>query len=58
VFHDESTFHANADQSFHWSDGSNQALKQKSLGQAVMISEIIDEVDGYLKFGEEEARLT
>ena len=57
VFHDESTFHANADQSFHWSDGSNQALKQKSLGQAIMISDFIDEVNGYLKFGNEEARL-
>ena len=52
VFHDESTFHANADQSFHWSDGSNQALKQKSLGQAVMVSDFIDEVDGYLKHEE------
>lgn len=57
VFHDESTFHANADQSFHWSDGSNQALKQKSLGQAIMVSDFVDEVDGYLRFGNEEARL-
>ena len=57
VFHDESTFHANADQSFHWSDGSNQALKQKSLGQAIMVSDFIDEVSGYLRFGSEESRL-
>jgi hypothetical protein len=27
VFHDESTFHSNADESFHWSDGSSQVLK-------------------------------
>lgn len=39
VFHDESTFYANADQSFHWTDGSKQALKQKSLGQAIMVSD-------------------
>ena len=39
VFHDESTFYANADQSFHWSDGTKQALKQKSLGQAIMVSD-------------------
>ena len=51
VFHDESTFYANADQSFHWSDGSNQALKQKSLGQAIMVSDFIDEVNGFLQFG-------
>lgn len=57
IFHDESTFHANADQSYHWSDGSNQTLKQKSLGEAVMVFDFIDEVDGYLKFQEEEARL-
>ena len=49
VFHGESTFHANADQTFHWSDGSNQALKQKSLGQAVMVSDFIDEIDGLEK---------
>ena len=30
---------------------------QKSLGQAVMVSDFIDEVDGYLKCGNEEARL-
>jgi hypothetical protein len=41
-------FFANADQSFH---GSNQVLKQKSLGQAVMVSNFIDEVGGYLKSG-------
>ena len=57
IFHDESTFHANADQSYHWSDGSNNALKQKSLGQAVMVSDFIDEVNGYLEFEGEEARL-
>ena len=57
VFHDESTFYSNADQSFHWSDGTNQALKQKSLGQAIMVSDFIDEVSGYLRFRGEEARL-
>ncbi len=44
VFHDESTFYSNADQSFHWTDGSRQALKQKSLGQAIMVSDFLDEV--------------
>lgn len=39
------------------SDGSNDALKQKSLGQAVMVSDFIDEVNGYLEFGDQEARL-
>ena len=57
VFHDESTFYANADQSFHWTDGTKQALKQKSLGQAVMVSDFIDEVGGFLEHCGEKARL-
>ena len=57
VFHDESTFYANADQSFHWTDGSKQALKQKSLGQAIMVSDFLDEVSGLLEFEGEKARL-
>ena len=57
VFHDESTFYSNADQSFHWTDGTSQALKQKSLGQAIMISDFIEEVDGFLQCEGVEARL-
>ena len=57
VFHDESTFYANADQSFHWTDGSKQALKQKSLGQSIMVSDFIDEVSGFLQHGGQKARL-
>lgn len=53
----ESTFHANVVQSFYWSDGFKQALKQKSLGQAVMVSNFTDEVKGYLKYGNDEACL-
>ena len=57
IFHDESTFNANADQSFHWADDRVQALKQKSLGQAIMISDFIEEVDGYLRHEDKEARV-
>ena len=57
VFHDESTFYANADQAFHWTDDTKQALKQKSLGQAVMVSDFVDEVSGFLEHGNEKARL-
>ena len=56
LFRDESTFYANADQTFHWTDNRVQALKQKSLGQAVMVSDFISEVDGYLRHGDKEAR--
>ena len=57
LFHDESTFYANADQSFFWTDGSKQCLKQKSLGQAIMVSDFLDEVGGLLEYGGEKARL-
>ena len=58
IFHDESTFYANADQSFHWTDGNKQVLKkQKSLGQSITVSDFIDEVSGFLQHGEEKARL-
>ena len=43
IHHDESTLYANADQSYYWSDGSNAILKQKSLGQAIMVSDFIEE---------------
>ena len=54
---DELTFYANADQSFYWSDGSTQVLKQKSLGQAIMVSDFLEEVNGFLDFDGERARL-
>ena len=57
VFHDESAFYANSDQSFHWTDGSRQALKQKSLGQAVMVSDFIEEVGGFLQHQGNKVRL-
>ena len=57
VYHDESTYYANADQSFYWTDGSRQILKQKSLGQAIMVSDFLDEVGGFLKYKKERARL-
>ncbi len=57
VFHDESTFYSNADQASHWTDGSKQVLKGKSLGQAIMVSDFVDEVGGLLEYAGEKARL-
>jgi len=50
IHHDESTFYANADQSQYWSDGSTTVLKQKPLGQSIMVSDFIEEAGGdYLR---------
>ena len=46
---------ANADQSFHWTDGTKQVLKQKSLGQAIMLSDFVEEVGGMLECDGEKA---
>ncbi len=57
VYHDESTYYANADQSFHWTDGTKQVLKKKSLGQSIMVSDFVEEVGGMLEHGDDKATL-
>ena len=58
VYHDESTFYSNADQSDYWSDGRMIILKQKSLGQAIMVSDFIEEASGdYLQHDDKQAHL-
>ena len=57
VVHDESTFYANCDQSYYWGDSQTSVLKQKSLGNSIMVSDFIDECDGYLEFNGNKARV-
>ena len=58
IHHDESTFYSNADQSNYWSDDEMTVLKQKSLGQAIMVSDFIEEASGdYLRHDDKQARL-
>ena len=58
IHHNESTFYANADQSRYWDDGTLSVLKQKSLGQAIMVSNFIDEATSdYLHHDDKKARL-
>ena len=59
VVHDESTFNANCDQSYFWGDEGTNVLRQKSLGAGIMVSDFIDEVNGYVRLedGSQEARL-
>ena len=45
IYHDESTFYANADQTRFLNDGQSQILRQKSLGSSIMVSDFI--VEGY-----------
>ena len=58
IHHDESTFYASADQSRYWDDGTLSVLKQKSLEQAIMVSDFIDEaISDYLQHDDKKARL-
>ena len=57
VIHDEFTFYSNADQTRFKSDGYVPALRQKSLGSNIMISDFIVEEHRYLKDDRNEARL-
>ena len=58
LINDESTFYANANQTFHWTDDEVRILKQKSLGQAIMVSDFIEEATGdYLRHDGDEARV-
>ena len=41
VVHDESTYYANCDQSYFWGDEHTNVLKQKSLGQSIMVSDFV-----------------
>ena len=46
-FHDESTFNANDDQVTMWKDETMQIIKPKGRGAGLMVSDFIEERDGY-----------
>ena len=53
-FHDESTFNSNEDQSLKWGLKGEKIMKQKSKGAGIMVSDYIDEHNGFLALTEEE----
>ena len=55
--HDECTYYANSDQSYFSGDSETNVLRQKSLGASIMVSDLIDEVSGYVRDGQDQARL-
>ena len=42
---------------FHWTGSSKQALKQKSLEQAIIVSDFVEEVNSFLEYEDEKAHL-
>ena len=57
VVHDECTYYANSDQTFFWGDDRTNVLRQKSLGASIMVSDFVDEVSGYVRDEQGQARL-
>ena len=48
IFHDESTFQANNDQTTFWGAKDMTILRPKSNGAGIMVSDFIEEHNGYL----------
>ena len=57
VVHDECTYYANSDQTYFWGDSETNVLRQKSLGASIMVSDFIDEVSGFIRDEQDQARL-
>ena len=54
IFHDESTFQANDDQPTLWAEKGTSVMRPKSKGSGIMVSDFIDEKNGYLALTQEE----
>ena len=54
IFHDESTFNANDDQPTQWGKRGEGMLRPKSKGSGIMVSDFVDQVNGYLALTDDE----
>lgn len=53
MFHDETTFQANDDQSTVWAEKGTSVMQPKSKGSGIMVSDFIEERNGYLCLNDE-----
>ena len=53
-FHDESTFMSNEDQPTQWGMKGEKMMKPKSKGAGIMVSDFVDEHNGFLALSDEE----
>lgn len=54
LFHDESTFKANEGQTYYWGTKDMHFMRPKGSGAGIMVSDFIDEYNGYLRLTAEE----
>ena len=57
IFHDESTFQTNDDETWIWGQKGQHVLKPKSQGSGIMVSDFIDVKNGYLKLTDNEFQI-
>ena len=55
VYHDKSLYYAISLQNIFWSDETMQPIRQKSLGGSIMVSDFMEEHDGFLHVSQETA---
>ena len=53
-FHDETTFQSNEDQSTQWGLKGTKMMTPKSRGSGIMVSDFVDEHNGFLALTDEE----
>ena len=54
IYHDESTFHSNDGQGWLWGEAGKQPIRPKGQGCGIMVSDFIEEHNGYLHFTNQE----
>ena len=54
IFHDETVFHTNEDKAYSWTENGRMKLKPKGQGRGIMISDFVDEHNGYLRLSDED----
>ena len=57
IYHDETTFQTNDDEKWAWGEKGQIFLRKKGRGAGIMISDFIEEYDGYLRTTNNEARM-
>ena len=52
IYHDETTFQSNEDQKWAWGQHDQFFLRKKGRGSGVMVSDFIEERNGFLRISE------
>jgi len=55
IYHDESIFNTNEGQKWAWATGEEPIIQPKTKGAGIMVSDFIEQHDGYLQLSEAEA---